>query len=300
MTKRANLLTGVGLAVGSMFISQLGGAISVPLLLSEGTISGTALRLGCAALFCFLWARPNFLSFSSLQWRSAIVLGFFMAVMAICFYLAVARIPFGAAMTIEFSGPLVVAAMSLRGLPRIALPLLAVSGIAAMAFGHDGLLLAPSGVILSLAAACGWGGYIVLMRHVGGLFSEQEGLCVALIVSAILAWPIGMALEPGSHVAAQFWLVAGLALLWPFIPFVFEMMALRRMPLGPFSILMSLEPAFGALLGYTILHQALSLRQMAGVLAVMIASIGAVVLSREPHAEPRSSRGVTHPREEVP
>lgn len=254
------------MAVGSMFISQLGGAISVPLLISEGTISGTALRLGCAALFCLLWARPNFLSFSHLQWRSAIVLGFFMAVMAICFYLAVARIPFGVAMTIEFLGPLAVAAISLKGLPRFALPLLAIGGIAAMAFGQDGLLLAPAGVLLALAASCGWSGYIVFMRHVGGLFSEQEGLCVALIVSAVVAWPIGLVLEPDSHVAAQFWQVAGLALLWPFIPFVFEMMALRRMPLGPFSILMNLEPAFGALLGYTILHQALSLRQLAGVL----------------------------------
>lgn len=297
VSNRQNPLTGVGLAVSSMFISQLGGVISVPLLHSFGPISGTALRLGCAALFSILWARPNFLSFDARQWRSASALGIFMAVMAVCFYIAVTRIPFGAAMTIEFVGPLAVAALSLKGVRRVALPMLAVGGVAAMTYGHDGLLLDPIGIMFALAAACGWGGYVVLMRHVGGLFSEQEGVCVALIVSAAIAWPLGLVLEPGSHAIAKIWYVAGLAFLWPFIPFVFEMMALRRMPLGPFSILMSLEPAFGALLGYLILHQALSVRQIAGISAVMIASIGAVVLSRDPRDDIQTAHGTTHPGE---
>ncbi len=264
-----------------MFISQFAAAVSVPLLLSEGAIGGTALRLACAALFCFIWARPNFLSFDADQWRSAIALGLVMAVMAICFYVAATRIPIGAAITIDFLGPLGIAALSLKGSRRIALPLLAVGGVFAMTYGHDGLLLDPVGVLLALAAACGWGGYIVLMRRVGGLFSEQEGLCVALIISATAALPIAVALEPDSHITSRILNVAGLALLWPLIPFVFEMMALRRMPIGSFSILMSLEPAFGALLGYVILGQVLTARQLAGILAVMIASVGAVMLSSD-------------------
>lgn len=108
MSNRPNLVTGAGLAVGSMFVSQFAAAVSVPLLLSEGAISSTALRLGCAALFCIVWARPNFLSFGARQWRSAVALGFVVAVMAICFYVAATRIPIGAAMTIEFLGPLAV------------------------------------------------------------------------------------------------------------------------------------------------------------------------------------------------
>ncbi|WP_018268533.1 EamA family transporter [Methylosinus sp. LW4] len=299
MSNRRNLVTGAGLAVGSMFVSQFAAAVSVPLLLSEGAISSTALRLGCAALFCIVWARPNFLSFGARQWRSAVALGFVVAVMAICFYVAATRIPIGAAMTIEFLGPLAVAALSLKGLRRVALPLLAVGGVVAMTYGHDGLLFDSVGVMLALAAACGWGGYIVLMRHVGGLFSEQEGLCVALIVSAILAWPVGMALEPDSHITSHILYVAGLALLWPFTSFAFEMMALRRMPLGPFSILMSLEPAFGALLGYVILDQKLSPRQIAGIIAVMIASIGAVVQSRDSTDDARDARNPMGHREEA-
>jgi threonine/homoserine efflux transporter RhtA len=57
------------------------------------------------------------------------------------------------------------------------------------------------------------------------------------------------------------------------------MMALRRMDMGAFSILMSLEPAFGAVFGYLILHQILSAQQIMGILLVMGASIGAVYLA---------------------
>ena len=51
--------------------------------------------------------------------------------------------------------------------------------------------------------------------------------------------------------------------------------------MGTFSILMSLEPAVGTLLGLAILQQYLSLQQIAGVLAVMGASAGAVLLSSQ-------------------
>ncbi|MFA5949246.1 MAG: EamA family transporter [Hyphomicrobium sp.] len=284
MANRTKLLTGAGLAFGSMFSGQLGAAMSVPLMLSEGAFSSTALRLVCAAAVAYVWARPNFLSFSARQWRSAIALGLVMAFMTMCFFAATTRIPVGAAITIDFLGPLAVAALSLKGLRRIALPLLAAAGVFAMTYSREGLLFDPVGMLLALAAALGWGSYIVLMRHVGSLFSEQEGLSVALIIAALAALPVAIAIEPSSHVTTQILSVAGLALLSPLVPFALEMMALRRMPVGPFSILMSLEPAFGALLGYMILGQELSERQLAGILAVMIASIAAVMLSSDAKA----------------
>ncbi len=67
-------------------------------------------------------------------------------------------------------------------------------------------------------------------------------------------------------------------MLTPLIPFSLEMMALRRMDMGAFSILMSLEPALGAIFGYLILGQTLSAQQIFGILAVMIASVGAIYM----------------------
>jgi inner membrane transporter RhtA len=114
---------------------------------------------------------------------------------------------------------------------------------------------------------------------VGQLFSAQEGLCLSLLAAAILAMPAAAILENPSDCLASLRTIASLALLSPLLPFVLEMAALRRMEIGIFSIVMSLEPAFGALFGFLILHQALSIGQIGGMLAVMAASAGAVLFS---------------------
>jgi len=134
-------------------------------------------------------------------------------------------------------------------------------------------------MLFALAASCGWAGYIILMRHVGRLFSEQEGLSLSFIAAAIVAVPLAFAVAPSEVSLAQLPMAAGLAALTPLIPFLLEMMALRRMDMGAFSILMSLEPAFGAIFGYLILGQILSAQQVVGILAVMVASVGAVYLT---------------------
>ena len=99
------------------------------------------------------------------------------------------------------------------------------------------------------------------------------------------ALPIAWIFEPLGHWFTNLLAIAGLALLFPFIPYALELLALRRVDMGVFSILMSLEPAIGALLGFLVLHQALSTQQSVGVLAVMAASVVAVTLSPPPLQE---------------
>jgi inner membrane transporter RhtA len=129
----------------------------------------------------------------------------------------------------------------------------------------------------------------MLMRHVGKLFSAQDGLCLSLIVAAALALPAAWLLAPPADWLVGLPVVAGLAVLSPLLPFALEMAALRRLEIGRFSIIMSLEPAIGALLGYLILQQALSLRQIAGMLLVITAS-AAAVLPAVTKPEPQSRR----------
>lgn len=291
MIARSSLVTGTGLALGSMFSAQLGAVLSVPLLLAEGALGSTALRLACAAAASLLWVRPRLLSYDARQWASAAALGLAMAVTTTGFFAATTRIPVGAAITIDFLGPLSVAALALRGYPRIVLPTLAAGGVVAVALGDGGSLLDPLGLLFALAAAVGWASYILLMRRVGALFSAQDGLCLALVVAALAVVPVAVAVEPTWHVATRLPHLAALAFLTPFLPFVLEMSALRRIPVGPFSILMSLEPAFGVLLGYAVLGQTLSLRQSFGIVAVIGASIAAILLSSAGRAGSRSSQG---------
>jgi inner membrane transporter RhtA len=60
---------------------------------------------------------------------------------------------------------------------------------------------------------------------------------------------------------------------------VLEMVALKRMPTSSFGILMSLEPAIGAVAGFVILSQPMTASQMFGTALVVSASIGATVFA---------------------
>lgn len=270
--------------------AQLGAVISVPLMVSEGSFRISAIRLLCAAAIGLALVRPNFLTFSRHQWKAAVALGFAMALMLMCYFTAVSMIPNGAATAIMFLGPVGVAVYSMRGWPRVALPGIAAIGVVALSLGSDGWLFSPIGAFIALAAAAGWAAYIVLMRHIGRLFSAQDGLCLSLVVATMIAIPVSYLLESPGDWLGHLPAIAGLALLAPLIPFALEMMALRRIEMGTFSILMSLEPAVGAILGLAILQQHLSLQQIAGVLAVMGASAGAVLLSPKEGASEKVGR----------
>src|SRR5271168_2515588 len=212
-------LTGPALSTGSMVSSQLGIAAAVPLMMTHGSFGISALRLGFAALFCLAWVRPNVRRFNRRQWRGAFALGAAMAVMTMCFFTAAKLIPMGPAVTIDFLGPLSLAVLALRGWPRLVLPLAAALGVLAVSYGSHDQLLNPVGILFALGAACGWAGYIVLMRHVGRLFSAQEGLCLSLIVAAALALPAAWLLAPPADWLANLPAVAGLAILSPLLPF---------------------------------------------------------------------------------
>ncbi len=269
---------GTALALGSMLCAQLSAAIAVPLVISHGSFTVSALRLACAAVLSLVLVRPNVASFDRRQWRGAIALGVVIALMTSLYYATIARIPVGPAAAITLLGPLGVAAVSLKGPARFALPALAAGGVLAMTY-DGGWLLDPVGLVFGLSAALSWACYLIVTRHVGQLFSRQDGLCLSFIVAAAASMPVAAGLEPTEQWTPLLPAAAGLALLSPLLTFTLEMMALRRIRLGSFSILMCLEPAIGTLLGFALLGQSLSLRLSIGVLAVMLASAGAVMNS---------------------
>jgi inner membrane transporter RhtA len=270
--------TGPLLAMSSMTISQLGAIIAVPLMLTHGSFGISSMRLACAALVSVLLVRPDFRRFSAAQWKAALILGAAMAVMTLCYLQAVTLLPVGPAITIDFLGPLAVAVVSLRGAARYVLPALALAGVLAMTFSAGGWLLAPAGIAFAAISAIAWAAYIVGMRHVGQLFTKQQGLCLSFVVAAIVGLALAGSFAGSEMKWADLPIAAGLAVLSPLLPFTLEMAALRRLPMAAFSIMMSLEPAIGTVLGFLILRQALSVQQSAGILLVITASVAAVVL----------------------
>ena len=233
-----------------------------------------------AVIVVTLW-RPRLRGRSRRDLLLAVLFGLVLAGMNFSFYSAIHRIPLGIGVTFEFIGPLAVAIFGSRRWIDLLWVALAAGGIVALARGQaHGLDALGAG--LALLAGCLWGTYILVNARVGRVFERGTGLALALCVSFAVMLPVGVA-QGGAHLldARSLALGAAVGLLSSAIPYSFEIEALRRIAPPTFGVLMSLEPAMGALAGLVMLGQGLSARAVAGIALVVSASIGASRAGRE-------------------
>jgi inner membrane transporter RhtA len=280
----ATRTAGIGLAVAAMITIQLGAALSQPLFDRAGPAGVVALRLAFAALILWPFARPRLRGRTREELIAAAALGVCSGLLTLSFFEAIARIPLGVAVTIEFLGPLGVALAGSRRPRDVGWVVLAGAGVATLTLGDGaGEPLAAAGVLLAgIAAAC-WAGYIVLTKRVGARWPGLEGLSVSLAVAALVTFPFGLAGGGGELLDAELLAASlGLALLIPLLPYVFELISLRRLPTALFGVIMSLEPGIAALLGFLVLSQELAASGVAAIAMVVVASAGATLSSREP------------------
>jgi inner membrane transporter RhtA len=280
---RAGRAPGIALAIASMTTIQLGAALSQPLFDRIGPAGLVTLRLVFAALILWPLARPAVRGRARADLGAAVALGACSGVLTLAFFEAIARIPLGVAVTIEFLGPLGVALAGSRHARDVALVALAGAGVALLTLGHGaGEPLDPAGVAFASVAAACWAGYILLTKRVGARWAGLEGLSVSLGVAALVTFPVGVAAAGAELLEPEVMLAGlGLALLIPLLPFAFELVALRRLPTALFGVIMSLEPAIAALLGFLILGQELAVSGVAVIAMVSLACAGATLGSRE-------------------
>ena len=248
------------------------------------------MRVGFAALVLALIWRPRISGYTPREYLVAALFGLALAGMNFSLYLAIDRIPLGVAVTLEFVGPLGVAVVgSRRGLDLI-WALLAAGGILLLAplgiFG--GADLDPVGVLLALLAGLFWASYIVLSAKTGSIFPGGTGLVIALCLGAIVLAPVGIA--GGGYALLDPWLLLvgfGVAMLSSAIPYSLELEALRKLPSRVFGVLMSLEPAVAALVGFLVLGEQLGLRAIAAILLVTVAAAGASRFGGVPRKDAR-------------
>ncbi|WP_225814039.1 EamA family transporter [Streptomyces spinosus] len=252
---------------------QVGSALAKHLFSAVGSFGTVALRLFfAAAVLVALW-RPS-PRMPRRAWTVVLGYGVVLGLMNLCFYLSLARIPLGIAVTTEFLGPLVVALAGSRRWPDAFWALLAAGGVVLLMEGRGDLDLV--GFLFALAAGTCWGLYILLGAALGRHTSEGNGLALGMAVAALVAVPFGVA-DSGTALLQPWILLAGLgvALLSSVIPYSLDLEALRRMPPRVFGILMSLEPAMAALIGLVVLRESLLWSQWLAVLCVVAASAGA-------------------------
>ncbi len=257
---------------------QVGSASAKHLFGEVGSFGTVALRLFFAAAVLMLLWRPA-LRMSRRAWTVVLGYGVTLGLMNLCFYLALARIPLGIAVTVEFLGPLMVALAGSRRWLDAFWAVLAAGGVALLMEGRGDLDL--DGLLFALAAGTCWGLYILVGAALGCHTTEGDGLALGMAVAALVAVPIGVA-DSGTALAQPWVLIAGLgvALLSSVIPYSLDLEALRKIPPRVFGILMSLEPAMAALIGLVVLQESLHWSQWTAVLCVVAASAGAARGSR--------------------
>ena len=249
-----------------------------------GPTGTVMLRLLFAALVLLAIWRPALDGLRDARARDVVLLGLALAGMNTSFYLALDRIPLGIGVTLEFVGPLGVAFAASRRRSDLVWAALAAAGI---------LLLAPTpggdldtlGVVLALLAGAFWAAYIVLTARIGRSFEGGAGLALAMSIAAVLLLPAGIA-GGGENLLDLSVLAVGfaVAMLSSAIPYSLELEALRRLPQGVFGVLMSLEPAVAATVGYFVIDQGLEPREVVAIGLVVAASAGAL-RSAPPSAE---------------
>ncbi|MEA3151550.1 MAG: inner rane transporter RhtA [Gammaproteobacteria bacterium] len=260
---------------------QIGAAASKQLFPLVGASGATALRLAFGAFVLLAVWRPWRLRPSKREARTIVIYGFAMGWMNFFFYSSLARIPLGIAVALEFTGPLAVAmATSRRPIDFVWIALAAVGLIALLPLKHGAASLSGAGISFALAAGVCWGLYIVFGQKAGnahgGPTTALGTLAGAMVIVPIGIGHAGMALLSPAVLPVAF----GVALLSTALPYSLEMFALTRLPTRTFGVLMSIEPALGALSGLAFLGETLSAIQWAAIACIMIASAGSAATNR--------------------
>ena len=272
----------VAAVLTSVFSVQFGATLSEHLFPVIGVEGTTACRQAFSAIILLLLFRPWQAMPGRKHWPIIALYGVLLGVMNLTFYCAIARLPLGIAVALEFTGPLTVAVLSSRKWIDFLWVACAVAGLAILVPLHGGAgHIDPLGVGFALIAATCWGAYILVGQKISLRVDGGKAVALGMTVSTLLTVPLGVVRAGAALWAWPILLMgAGAAIVSSAIPYSCEMWALKRIPAKTFSLMMSLEPAAGALMGLWLLHEHLRGLQWLAIALVIAASAGSSLTSK--------------------
>jgi inner membrane transporter RhtA len=254
----------------SMYV---GAALAVALFALLPPTAVAVLRILGAALVLLVWRRPPRSAWRGRGFWRAAAFGLATALMNIAFYEAIARLPLGTAVAIEFCGPVAVAAVASRRPRDVAAVLFAAVGVLLIAdvrWSGD-----PSGVLWALGAATMWAAYIVLGKRVASGGNGLDDMTVGFVVAAVVLSPLLFAGGTGALSALAdpvvLVLAVGVGMLSSVVPYVLDQVVLRRLGQARFAVLLALLPATATVVGLVGLAQVPTVLEFLGIAAVVAA-----------------------------
>ena len=258
-------------------VSQyLGAAVGVFLFETTEPATVAWLRSAAAALVLLAWRRPWRRAWT---WRStgaAAAFGLVTVGMNVAFYEAIARIPLGTAVAVEFVGPVAVATLGSRRARDVAAVALVVGGVVLLAGVQTDV--DPVGLLFALLAAALWAGYILVGKSVADAGAGLDSLAVGMAVAAVASSPLLVGVQLGTDAAAfgdaRTWVFGmGVGVLSSVIPYALDQPVLATIGRARFALLLALLPATAAVVGAAVLAQYPTPVELAGIALVMLALI---------------------------
>ena len=282
MRLKANTVAApIAVLIAAMVCFQLGAVVAKGLFPAVGAAGTTALRMALASLMLLAVWRPWRMRLRLREMRVIIGYGLALGLMNLSFYMSLRSIPLGIAVALEFTGPLALAmAASRRAIDFLWILMAALGLFALLPLGLASQPLDTQGVACGLAAGVFWALYIFYGRKAGAAHGGQI-TALGMVIGSIVIVPIGV-VQAGTQLLSPAILPAalGVALLSSALPYSLEMLAMPRLPTRTVGVLMSLDPALGALSGLCFLGERLSWIQWAAIFSIMAASAGSAATSR--------------------
>lgn len=268
-------------ALAAMLSVQGGASIAKYLFHLLGPAGAVTLRVGIAGVILLCIIRPPLMKFTAKEWLYILFYGLSIGGMNLTFYYGIQRVPLGIGVAVEFIGPLSVALLASRKITDLIWAFLAAAGI---------LLIVPwngsgcdiTGLLFVAAAGILWGTYIIAAGKITGAMKSSYAVSCGMCVATLLVLPFGLA--SGDLFKLDWKLLGmgfGVAIFSSALPFTLDLLTMKKIPAKTFSVLQSLQPAFGALSGLLFLGEMLSGSQWAAIACVVTASTGAALTAQE-------------------
>ncbi|MGJ4078430.1 EamA family transporter [Corynebacterium jeikeium] len=256
--------------------TQAAAVLVTDMLTTVGAPGVSGLRMTAAAVIMVAVFRPKLSGMTRARAINIVVYGIAMGMMNMMVYEAIARLPQGVAVTIDFLGPCIVSFLGLTMWRSRLWAIVAFVGVAFIAQPSNDLDIV--GIGYAAVGAVFFGAYTLFSARVG----KTEGggmpdLALSVVVAALVLSPFSIPAVP--HVNGSMWgIIVISGFIGAVVPYMMDTIAAGIVSAAIVGTLFALDPVIGAILGWAFSGDQVTWSMAAGI--VLIAMAGAMITWR--------------------